>query len=76
VGARHGVALVTVAVAGAFVRAADVFFLSFLAVLLAILLRGGADAVSRWTGIGRRWSLALVVATPLMVVILVAVRML
>ncbi|HEY1189790.1 MAG TPA: AI-2E family transporter [Gemmata sp.] len=56
-----GIALLTVALVTVFVRAADVFFLLFAAVLLAILLRTAAGAVARRTGIGPRWCLALVV---------------
>ncbi len=54
------VALV-VAAGAVFVRASDVFFLFFLAVLLAILFRGAADAVARWTGLKIGRALALVV---------------
>ena len=60
--------LVVVAVAGlavalwtVFVRASGVFFLFFAAILLAILLRAATDAVSRWTGLGKGWALAVVV---------------
>ena len=56
-----GVVLVAIAVTAAFVRAADIFFLIFAAVLLAILLRSASDALSRWTGLGAGWALALVV---------------
>jgi predicted PurR-regulated permease PerM len=51
-----------VALTAALVRAADVFFLFFLAVLLAILLRAAAGAVGRYTSLGPGWSLAVVVA--------------
>jgi predicted PurR-regulated permease PerM len=55
------VAGVTV-LAAAFVQASDVFFLFFLAVLLAILLRGAGDALARRTGIGPGRALTLVAA--------------
>lgn len=63
-----GVATLVVALAAALVWASDVFFLFFLAVLLAILLRGASDAVARRTGIGAGWALALVVVVVLGVV--------
>jgi predicted PurR-regulated permease PerM len=56
-----GVAALAVVVGTMFARAYEVFFLFFLAVLLAILLRSASDAVDRRTGIGPAWSLAAVV---------------
>ena len=56
------VALVTLAAATAFALAYDVFFLFFLAVLLAILLRAAGNALARTTGIGPGWSLGIVIA--------------
>jgi predicted PurR-regulated permease PerM len=56
-----GIVTLFVAGAAAFARASDVFFLFFAGVLLAILLRTVADAVTRYTGIGPKWGLGLVV---------------
>jgi predicted PurR-regulated permease PerM len=56
-----GVAVLTVAVAAALYLAADVFFLAFLGLLLAVLLRTLSDALDRRTKLGPSWSLALVV---------------
>ena len=56
-----GIAALFVAVGTAFALAHDVFFLFFAAVLLAVLLRSVSDPLSKHTGIGPRWSLALVV---------------
>jgi predicted PurR-regulated permease PerM len=54
------VALLTVGAAAAFVKASDVFFLFFAAILLAILLRAASDALDRRTKLGPRWSFGLV----------------
>ena len=56
-----GVVALAVALAAVFVRAADIFFLFFAAVLLANLLRSASDALSRWTGVGPHGALGLVV---------------
>lgn len=55
-----GAAALFVAFGAAFARAHDVFFLFFAAVLLAVLLRGTADALGRRAGLGPGWSVALV----------------
>lgn len=55
-----GILTLFAAAATTFVRASDVFFLLFAAVLLAILLRSVSDAVARWTGLGAKWALGLV----------------
>lgn len=56
-----GIAVLSVALVWVFVKASDVFFLFFLAILLAILLRTTGDALARRIGIGEGWSLTVVV---------------
>lgn len=57
------------------VFAVDVALVVFAAILLAILLHGGSEALARWTGIGRGFALAgfvLVLAACLGLLVLVA----
>ncbi len=41
-------------------QSAQVFFLVFGGVLLAVVLRSAGNALSRWTGLGMHWSIAVV----------------
>lgn len=54
-----GVTALMATAALAFVRAYDIFFLFFAAVLLAVLLRGTSDALGRRTGLGPAWALTI-----------------
>ncbi len=49
-----------VALLAAFWQSAQVFFLIFGGVLLAVLLRSAGNALARWTGMGVRWAVAIV----------------
>ncbi|MCL4811849.1 MAG: AI-2E family transporter [Vicinamibacteraceae bacterium] len=64
-----------VAVTALFVLAAKVWLLMFAGLLVAVLLSAAADAVSRWSGLGRGLSLAAAVIALVLIVVTAALAL-
>lgn len=54
-----GIVTLTAAAGAVFVKASDIFFLFFAAILLAVLLHSASNALDRRTKLGPRWSFGL-----------------